>query len=254
MRLLEWTYYGNPASAWLGALAMAVVAVVGLHVLMGLAIRRLARRAEATRTEVDDLAVDLLRRTRFPFLLALAVYAGSFALDLAPGPSRALGVAAVIAILVQIALWGNLLIAFAIARYVKTAKDQDPAAATTVTAFGFIARLMLWTIIVLLALDNLGVNVTALVAGLGVGGIAVALALQNVLGDLFASFSIVLDKPFVVGDFIIVDDYLGTVEHIGLKTTRIRSLSGEQIVFSNADLLGSRVRNYKRMYVWERRT
>ncbi len=100
----------------------------------------------------------------------------------------------------------------------------------------------------LLTLDNLGVNVTALVAGLGIGGIAVALAMQNILGDLFASLSIVIDKPFVIGDFIVVDDYKGTVEHVGLKTTRVRSLGGEQLVFSNNDLLKSRVRNYKRMY------
>jgi len=94
----------------------------------------------------------------------------------------------------------------------------------------------------------MGVDITALIAGLGIGGIAVALALQNVLGDLFASLSIVLDKPFVIGDFIIVDDLLGTVEHIGLKTTRVRSLFGEQLVFSNSDLLNSRIRNYKRMH------
>jgi small-conductance mechanosensitive channel len=100
----------------------------------------------------------------------------------------------------------------------------------------------------LLILDNLGIDITALVAGLGVGGIAVALAVQNILGDLFASLSIVLDKPFAVGDFIIIDDYLGSVEHVGLKTTRLRSLSGEQLVMSNADLLSSRIRNYGRMY------
>jgi small-conductance mechanosensitive channel len=111
-----------------------------------------------------------------------------------------------------------------------------------------VVRLALWSVILLLALDNLGVDVTALVAGLGVGGIAVALAVQNVLGDLFASLSIVLDKPFVIGDFVNVGELVGTVEHIGLKTTRVRSLSGEQIVFSNADLLGSRIRNFGRMY------
>ena len=109
------------------------------------------------------------------------------------------------------------------------------------------ARLILWVIVLLLVLDNLGVNITGLVAGLGIGGIAVALALQNILGDLFASLSIVLDKPFVIGDFVVVDTLSGTVEHIGLKTTRIRSLSGEQLIFSNNDLLKSRIRNYKRM-------
>jgi small-conductance mechanosensitive channel len=107
---------------------------------------------------------------------------------------------------------------------------------------------VLAAIAAVLILDNIpGVEITALVASLGIGGIAVALAVQNILSDLFASLSIVLDKPFVIGDFIIVDNCLGTVEHIGLKTTRLRSLSGEQLVFSNNDLLKSRVRNYKRM-------
>jgi small-conductance mechanosensitive channel len=108
--------------------------------------------------------------------------------------------------------------------------------------------MLLWTIILLVALDNLGFNVTTLIAGLGISGIAIALAVQNILGDLFSSFSIVLDKPFVIGDFIIIDEYLGTVEYVGIKTTRIRSLSGEQLIFSNSDLLKSRIRNFKRMF------
>jgi small-conductance mechanosensitive channel len=115
-------------------------------------------------------------------------------------------------------------------------------------ALGFIVQMGLWSAVVLLALDNLGVDITALVAGLGVGGVAVALAVQNILGDLFASLAIVLDKPFVLRDFIIVGDLLGTVEHIGLKTTRVRALSGEQLIFSNADLLSSRIRNFGRMF------
>ena len=104
------------------------------------------------------------------------------------------------------------------------------------------------SIVALIALDNLGIDVTALIAGIGIGGIAIVLAVQNILSDLFASLSIIIDKPFVIGDFIIVGDLMGTVERIGLKTTRVRSLSGEQIIFSNSDLLSSRVRNYKRMY------
>jgi len=96
-------------------------------------------------------------------------------------------------------------------------------------------------------LENLGVDVTAMVAGLGIGGVAVALALQNILGDLFASVSIMLDKPFEVGDFLVVGTEMGNVESVGVKTTRVRSLSGEQLVFANGDLLQARIRNYKRM-------
>jgi small-conductance mechanosensitive channel len=103
-------------------------------------------------------------------------------------------------------------------------------------------------VVLLVALDNLGIDVTALVAGLGIGGVAVALSVQNILGDLFASLSIILDKPFVIGDFLIIDDYMGSVEYVGLKTTRVRSLSGEQLIFSNSDLLKSRIRNYGRMF------
>ncbi len=112
---------------------------------------------------------------------------------------------------------------------------------------GFVARVVIWAIVALLTLDNLGIDVTALVAGLGIGGIAVALAVQNILGDLFASLSITFDKPFLVGDFLIVDDFLGSVEYIGIKSTRLRSLGGEQIIISNANPLSSRVRNYGRM-------
>ena len=124
---------------------------------------------------------------------------------------------------------------------------MDPGGATAIGAMSFVGRALVWTVVALLVLDNLGIDVTALITGLGIGGVAVALALQNVLSDLFASLSIVLDKPFVVGDFVVVGDVMGTVEHVGLKTTRLRSLSGEQLVISNSDLLSSRIRNFQRM-------
>jgi small-conductance mechanosensitive channel len=124
---------------------------------------------------------------------------------------------------------------------------EDPASVTTISALGLLARVVVWVLVILLILTNAEVKIGPLLAGLGVGGIAVALAVQTVLKDLLASLSILLDKPFVVGDFLIVGDLMGAVEHIGLKTTRIRSLSGEQLVFSNNDLLESRVRNFGRM-------
>jgi small-conductance mechanosensitive channel len=153
-----------------------------------------------------------------------------------------------IALFVQAGLWAGALLKLVLERYGERQFAENPASVTTLGAIGIIGKLVLWSVVLLLILDNLGINVTALVTGLGIGGIAVALAVQNILGDLLAALAIVLDKPFAVGDFIIVDDYLGSVEKVGLKTTRIRSLSGEQLVFSNADLLSSRLRNYGRMY------
>jgi small-conductance mechanosensitive channel len=149
--------------------------------------------------------------------------------------------------LIQAAIWGDEIISYWLVSYQKRhASDGEQAGA--VKAAGFVVRLALFSIIALLALDNLpGVEVGTLIASLGIGGIAVALAVQNILADLLASLSIALDQPFVVGDYIAVDDLGGTVEHIGLKTTRLRSLAGEQLILANNDLLSSRIRNYKRM-------
>jgi small-conductance mechanosensitive channel len=126
-------------------------------------------------------------------------------------------------------------------------RGPDRLFAGSLDIIKLVARVLIWSLLMLVALDNLGVNITALLAGLGVGGVAVALSLQNILGDLFASLSIALDKPFVVGDSLNIDTFTGSVEHIGIKTTRLRSESGEQIILSNADILKSRVRNYGRM-------
>ena len=241
-------FYGNPVWVWLLAVSVAIAAILLLRLLRRLVLRRLRRFAGRTVTQIDDLVADLFAKTRLFFLIAIALYAGSLALSFPPNVSTVINTLAVLALLIQMGIWGTGMATFLIARAVKRKLEEDAATATSMAALGFIVKLVLWAVILLLALDNLGVDITALVAGLGIGGIAVALAVQNVLGDLFASLSILLDKPFVIGDFIIVDDLLGTVERIGLKTTRVRSLYGEQLIFSNSDLLNSRIRNYKRMF------
>lgn len=235
----------NRLWAWLLAVALAAAAWIALRAVRNVVAARLARRAARTATHVDDIAVELLRSTRAYVLLIVAFYLIANLLAIGGPPLRAIRLAAVTVVLIQLAVWGNLLIRGWISRYAD--QHHDAARATTLAAFGFLARLALWSFILLVALDNVGVNVTALIAGLGVTGVAVALAVQNILGDLFASLSIVIDKPFVLGDFIVVDTYMGTVEYIGVKTTRLRSVYGEQIVFSNTDLLKSRIRNYHRM-------
>ena len=244
---LEWQFYHNSLQAWLIAGIVFVVIGTTLVIVRTLLARRLEKVAARTSTTADDAVVDLLRRTRYFFILTAAVAGATFFLEL---PKRALAVGHVlgtIALILQFAIWGNGLINFWFQNYAERKADSDLASRTTIAAFGYVARAILWTMLLLVGLNRLGIDVTALVTGLGVGGIAVALAVQNVLGDIFAALAIVLDKPFVVGDSIAVDTLSGTVEHVGLKTTRIRSVNGEQLIFSNTDLLKSRIRNFKRM-------
>lgn len=152
----------------------------------------------------------------------VVAFVSSFVLDFPRGePTRLATSIVVIGLLLQIAVWADVLIVLLIERYMRRRLETDAASVTMMSALGFLGRMAAWTIAVLLILENQQVRINSLVAGLGIGGIAVALAAQNVLGDLFASLSIVLDRPFILGDFIAVDDFLGSVERIGLKTTRV---------------------------------
>ncbi len=238
----------GPIGMWLTAVAVALLSFLLLKLIVGLAGRRLERVAKSTSTPIDDGVVAVIGRTQWWLLLILSLYAGSLFTELPARATPVLDKTLVIALLLQIGIWAGTALRFALEVYRQRQMKRDPAGVTALNAIGLFAKGLLWLALLLLALDNLGYNVTALIAGLGVGGVAVALAVQNILGDLFASLSILIDKPFVVGDFLIVDDYMGSVEHVGLKTTRVRSLSGEQLIFSNSDLLKSRLRNYGRMY------
>ena len=249
MRFLQQIYFHNTLGIWFTALSITLVSFFLIRFFQGLLVRKLKNLAGKTRTEWDDLFGRLIQNTKLFFVLLLSILAGHFFLTLPSKTESTLKTIVVLSFLLQAALWGNQGIHFILHRFLKRQSAQDKQNnEASFKAIGFLVRMILWAAILLMALDNLGIDITALIAGLGVGGIAVALAVQNLLGDLFASLSIVFDKPFVVGDFIIVDDFLGEVEHIGLKTTRLRSLSGEQVIFSNNDLLQSRIRNYKRMY------
>ncbi len=247
MSLFDEVYFGNTLQSWVIALGVVIGTTILLSIFKRIVVHRLAVLAQKTTTDIDDLFVDLLHRTRIYFLFAAALYAGSHVLTMNRDVADIRRTVVILLLLFQSAVWGNGLIAYFLGKMARTRLGGDSAGTTTVAALSFISKIVLWSIVLLLALENFGFDVTALVAGLGVTGIAVALALQNILGDLFASLSIVLDRPFVIGDYIVVDALQGTVERIGLKTTRVRSLSGEQIIFSNTDLLKSRVRNFKRM-------
>ncbi len=248
MSILETVVLGNAVEWWAFALGVTVVSFVLLRVVALRGLRRLLNAASTEKHYWDDVLLAALNATKPGLLFLVATFAGSLVVSVPLTVGQVMQSLAIVALLVQTGLWADGgLSQWLKMRSAKRAAD-DPAEVMTVNIIGVMAKLVLWSLVLLLALENFGIDVTALVAGLGIGGIAVALAAQNILGDLFASLSIVLDKPFVLGDFVTVDDYLGSVEAIGLKTTRIRSLSGEQVVFSNTDLLSSRIRNYGRMY------
>ncbi len=244
---LDSSFYNNPLSDWLLALTGSVLFFLALKGLVSIVRRRVRRLEDGTAAALNGIVPELLGKIHPVSLLFFSVFFGTQWLELPEIARGILRKAAFLVLLLQCALVGSTGIRYWTRHYRKKKLEVDANAATTLSSVGFLLRLLLWVIFLLIALDYLGIDITALVASLGIGGIAVALAVQNILGDLFASFSIVLDKPFVIGDFIIVDSFMGTVEHIGLKTTRVRSLSGELLIFSNTDLLKSRIRNFKQM-------
>lgn len=247
--ILNQQILGETLIDWLLLAAVWAVAAVVFVIVHHFVRDRFTRMAARTSNKVDDVAAALLKRTRTYFLIALGLYAALAILDMDGQGADLVARFMFILLMLQVGFWVNSLITLWIGRFREQKLETDASAVTTVSALGVLARIVVWFMAFLFVLGNFGVEITPLIAGAGIGGIAIALAVQNILSDLFASLSIVLDKPFVVGDFLIVGgDFLGTVEHIGLKTTRVRSLSGEQIVFSNSDLLNSRIRNYKRMF------
>ncbi len=247
MNTLQQVIADNNMQDWVFALLAATAAMFTVMLVRSIALNRLEHAANATDNQIDDFLVEVLRSTRIFLALGVAIYVAVHLLVL-PQSVKELADRAFIGLLIlQSGFWASRGLDFFLRQRLATDEVSSRAArATTRPILAFIGRVVLWALIGLL-LDNMGLNVTALVASMGIGGIAVALAVQNILGDLFASLSIAIDQPFVVGDFVIVDDLMGTIEHVGLKTTRVRSLGGEQIIFSNNDLLKSRIRNYKRM-------
>lgn len=243
MNIDDTLVFGNSIHLWTATLAQAALFILGFYLIKLIVKRRFANAAE-TETKVDDFVLDAVSHTKVWLIAFPIIYVATRILTLHPFANKAIHGLMVVATFVQIGIWVSGLAQFWLTGF---RKADDPEVATSTRVIVLVVRVAVWSAIVLLILDGLGYDVTTLLAGLGIGGVAVAFALQAILGDLLASISIVMDKPFVVGDFITVDQVSGTVEQVGLKTTRLRSISGEQIIVSNSDLLKSRVRNYQRM-------
>lgn len=237
---------GNSPWDWLIAGMVGIAVWAGLWITRRVIASHYQKYSAAQHRLPIRLIGYLIGNTKQFLFFAIALYAAEASLALPERIHHVICNFALILILLQIGLWAGRAVRLYL-EMKELERGADRVFAGSLDIINFVARMLIWSLLILVALDNLGINITALLAGLGVGGVAVALALQNVLGDLFASLSIALDKPFGVGDNLSLDTFTGTVERIGIKTTRLRSESGELIIISNADMLKSRVRNFGRM-------
>lgn len=239
-------FLGNTLKDWTIAIGIIIVTFFVLRIARNIVLKRLKVWSQRTNTQFDDFLISLINRFVIPFLYILGVYWGIQYLSL----SDKVGKVVKVVLLFTSTFFIIRLIATTISYFINSyvgAHIEQETRRKQARGIIVLANILVWAIGILFLIDNLGYNITTIITGLGIGGVAIALASQAVLGDLFSYFVIFFDKPFEIGDFIIIGDKMGSVEYVGIKTTRIRSLSGEQLIFSNTDLTNSRVHNYKRM-------
>lgn len=241
-------WLGIPFHEWLYATLISSLLYLAFYQGWKFTLNKVSDIAQRTATRLDDITIEVLQSTQQLTLLLLATLIGLHVLELPDKWATRLDHILFITIGVQIAIWLNKGVGIWAREHLSAIDGPAPAANPVITTvLSWILRVFIWSVALLTVLDNVGVNITAFVASLGVGGVAVALAVQNILSDLFASLAIGLDKPFEVGDFVVFGEVAGAIERVGLKTTRIRSISGEQIICSNTELLKNTLHNYKRM-------
>jgi small-conductance mechanosensitive channel len=238
--------YQNRVADYLLFLVVLLAGIVIVTIFKRVVLRRLKRWSQTTAWNIDEFIVDILRNMVVPIAYYGVFFLATKNLVIPRVLERVIEVAGMVLVSFLAAQALIAVAKFAIRTYVETA-EKGSSRERALKGFMTLVRVVVWGLATVVLLDNLGFRINTVIAGLGIGGIAVALAAQNILGDLFAYFTIMFDKPFEIGDFIIVGDYMGVVNYLGVKTTRIGSLGGEQIVMSNKDLTDSRVRNYKRM-------
>jgi small-conductance mechanosensitive channel len=239
-------FFGNRILDYLICILIFLSSIIIIKIFRFTILKRLKRWAEKTATTLDDFLISLIEKILLPLLYYGAFYVSVNTLKLAPYLSKAVNIVGIAILTFFVARLITTLVSYGFRVY-WVRRGKDVTLERSLNGILRVVKIMVWGLACVFFLDNLGFKISTVIAGLGIGGVAVALAAQAILKDLFSYFSIIFDRPFEIGDFIIIDNYLGTVEYIGVKTTRIRSLGGEQLIFSNTDLTDSRVRNYKRM-------
>lgn len=245
---LNHSFLGNSMVAYIRATFELAAIFLILMLLKQLLISRLGKLTSKTADDFDAFLVSSFAQIGVPVFVVIALFMATLSLELPETFRKVIHRAFVLVVTFRLLLLLQEIVRYSATKMCRRRISADnPSSEAMVRTVSGILRWVIWSWGLIFVLDNWGINISALAAGLGIGGVAVAIASQAVLGDFFSALSIFLDKPFVIGDFIIVDDHMGTVEYIGIKTTRIRSLSGEQLIFSNSDLTKSRIKNYKRM-------
>ena len=248
---LSQTYFDNTVESYAIALGIFILGVILLTIFKKIVLSRLKKWSEKTETKLDDLLIRGIEKSVLPVLYLIIFYLALDYLTLPSGVEKGIGIGAVILITFYVIRLITSTLKYALSAYVKSKTPEEDDAERRlkqIRGITLIFNFIIWVVGFVFLLDNLGFEISAVIAGLGIGGIAIALAAQAILGDLFSYFVIFFDRPFEIGDFVnLGGEFVGTIEYIGIKTTRIRSLSGEQIVASNTDLTNSRVRNFKRM-------
>lgn len=245
-RIIEQVFLGNRISSYLIAIAALLMSFLAINIVIRYFIKRLKKVSEKTTTTIDDFLVTVLEKLAIPFLYLLAVYISIKSLSFHPYFEKGMNYFELAVVMFFLARFIIMLVGYGFKTYLAKS-GYDVSLERSLQGITVVIKILVWGGAAIFFLDNLGFKISAVLAGLGIGGVAVALAAQAILKDLFSYFSIIFDHPFKIGDFIIVGDLMGTVEHIGIKTTRIRSLGGEMLVFSNSDLTDSRLRNYRLM-------
>ena len=244
--ILNMEFFGNKVWDYATAVLLFFALLIFIWIFRKILLNRLRDLAKKTDTTIDDFLIRILRKILIPLSYYGAFYLSIEGLTIDPAFRKIINVLGMALVMVFSARFITLLIAYLFDVYL-VKKGKNVTLERSLDGMLKVVKVIIWGLAIVFFLDNIGFKISTVIAGLGIGGVAVALAAQAVLQDLFSYFSIVIDRPFELGDFIIIGEYMGTVEHIGVKTTRIRSLGGEQLVFSNTDLTNSRVRNYKRM-------
>ncbi|HMU44999.1 MAG TPA: mechanosensitive ion channel family protein [Chitinophagaceae bacterium] len=242
----DYTFLGNTVKDWSICIGIIVASILVARLFRSVVIKKLQKLTQKTSTDFDDFIVSVIRRFAMPLINVLCIYFGLKYLSLPGNASRVLSVAVTVVSVFFVVRAINAFIRYFFYSYLNRESPEEEKK-KQVRGILILINAVVWVIGIVFLIDNLGYDITTIVTGLGIGGIAIALASQAILGDLFSYLVIFFDKPFEIGDFIIVDDKIGVVEYIGIKTTRIKTLSGEQLICSNTDLTNSRVHNFKRM-------